>query len=1040
VPDPAAVRIGSGGATLNALVVLAQKLCARKGLAYIDLDFMRTQRVLLLHSGGDSRRIPTASVRGKAFCSLPSCSHSEQELLAPIDFLIQSMYSLAENAPPGGFFVAATDVLLLMSPQDISSMKWNDSGITCLGIPADVEFGPGHGVFHLKGDKVVKVYQKASISELEKNGAVIEGRQVLLDSGVVYFSAKAASKLLELHEKPPLDCCTHLGLDHGSYPLRFELYTDLLMSFGSCLSYEEFLKIESDEPNIDRVVATRQIFWQAFHDQGLYCAIATKGKFGHLGTTKEYMEIASKPSVFRDAFHLKEQVRALIDYPNNCIGSVVINSLLSGMGFAEEGSLVEHSELKGNWRIRKGALCSGIRRLHGLQVNPDIVVQEIDLVRDHLVQMFGKSSDSMSEIPEHPWVLLVFGKYDDVKGDVSKATSTFVNRPWSEFLDSMGVSKSDVWAQSSGSCSLWNAKLFPILGDNERADVFTLWMQHQFKPSLHTLRRWRNMRRISFQDALTVADPVAEFRWRESLGFSLDLVTIENILLNREARSLQPLLRRCIHKIDELLSTLDSVASDAPIDIAARCLVAIADVLTMRQGTNLYIRSGPSRNMAWRSAFDELLNGDQREAVRRLKVQRSKWIEEPELAVRAARHYEGAAQIMIRKIVQATSIDPDVSLFLAPAKSEENWNEISLPARIDLSGGWSDTLPISFEHGGNVVNVAVTIDGFKPIGARARRISEKICIFRQIPFHSGSSSIVTTCSLLSHFEDYSHPLASAALVKCCVIALGLVDVTPGTASSLEHQLSRNVQGGLEVEMWSNLPQGSGLGTSSILASALLMAISGAVNRSYSELKITNLTLLVEQLLTTGGGWQDQVGGIFMGFKQTSCQKGLPLRIVPKIIPVSDAIREKFSDHCLLIYTGVARLARYLLQNVLRRWHQRDNDLVDLFKDLCSNSDDMSRALSVGDISLVGKLLEIYWNQKKVIAEGSDVEPPRVSSMMSKIRTSDLSHGMSLVGAGGGGFLVVITKKPALECLSEFKKLLEEEVSTGASFHLVKVAL
>jgi len=51
--------------------------------------------------------------RGKAFCSVPAVS-AEGEVYAPMDFLLQKLQLVCASAPPGGVFVASTDVLLLI--------------------------------------------------------------------------------------------------------------------------------------------------------------------------------------------------------------------------------------------------------------------------------------------------------------------------------------------------------------------------------------------------------------------------------------------------------------------------------------------------------------------------------------------------------------------------------------------------------------------------------------------------------------------------------------------------------------------------------------------------------------------------------------------------------------------------------------------------------------------------------------------------------------------------------------------------------------
>ena len=52
------------------------------------------------------------------------------------------------------------------------------------------------------------------------------------------------------------------------------------------------------------------------------------------------------------------------------------------------------------------------------------------------------------------------------------------------------------------------------------------------------------------------------------------------------------------------------------------------------------------------------------------------------------------------------------------------WVKSECPARIDVAGGWSDTPPITYEHGGAVLDAAITVDGQKPIGAKVKRIDE----------------------------------------------------------------------------------------------------------------------------------------------------------------------------------------------------------------------------------------------------------------------------------------------------------------------------
>lgn len=67
------------------------------------------------------------------------------------------------------------------------------------------------------------------------------------------------------------------------------------------------------------------------------------------------------------------------------------------------------------------------------------------------------------------------------------------------------------------------------------------------------------------------------------------------------------------------------------------------------------------------------------------------------------------------------------------------------------------------------------------------------------------------------------------------------------------------------------------------------------------------------MLTTGGGWQDQAGGILPGIKRCSSAPSLPLSVSIEVLPLSRPFLAALSSHLQLVYTGKTRLARNLLQ-------------------------------------------------------------------------------------------------------------------------------
>lgn len=152
-----------------------------------------------------------------------------------------------------------------------------------------------------------------------------------------------------------------------------------------------------------------------------------------------------------------------------------------------------------------------------------------------------------------------------------------------------------------------------------------------------------------------------------------------------------------------------------------------------------------------------------------------------------------------------------------------------------------------------------------------------------------------------------------------------------------------------------------------------------------------------------GGWQDQLGGLYPGVKAGFCPPALPLTV--GVAPVADP-GAVLGAHLFIVYTGKTRLARNLLQRVLRQWAERANDVTGVVAALRSNAIAMTDAIARQDAAAIGACLDTYWSQKKRMA--AHAEPAEVTSMLAVLRP--LVHGASLCGAGGGGFLVGVAKE------------------------------
>jgi hypothetical protein len=181
------------------------------------------------------------------------------------------------------------------------------------------------------------------------------------------------------------------------------------------------------------------------------------------------------------------------------------------------------------------------------------------------------------------------------------------------------------------------------------------------------------------------------------------------------------------------------------------------------------------------------------------------------------------------------------------------------PVRLDVAGGWTDTPPYTLREGGTVVNLAADLNGQPPIQVFCRPTQKP-----EVMFHSIDLGSTETVDTFGKLENYHDPDISFALPRAALTLLGL-NRDCANGNSLKKALEK-LGGGLEVTLLSAVPKGSGLGTSSILAATILAALERFFGIESRREELYRQVLEMEQLLTTGGGWQDQIGGVAGGVK------------------------------------------------------------------------------------------------------------------------------------------------------------------------------
>ena len=333
------------------------------------------------------------------------------------------------------------------------------------------------------------------------------------------------------------------------------------------------------------------------------------------------------------------------------------------------------------------------------------------------------------------------------------------------------------------------------------------------------------------------------------------------------------------------------------------------------------------------------------------------------------------------------------------------------PVRIDIAGGWTDTPPYCLMEGGNVINLAIELNGQPPIQAYVKPCKEPRIVLRSIDL--GAVEVVETNEQLTDFMHVGSPFS---IPKAALVLAGF-----GQRSekfSLREQL-QSFGSGIEITLLSAIPAGSGLGTSSILAATVLGVLNDFCGLGWDKNEIGRRTLMLEQMLTTGGGWQDQFGGVLGGVKLLQTGRGFDQSPLVRWLPTDLWLQPEFRPCHLLYYTGITRTAKHILAEIVRRMFLNHGDEIRLLREMKEHTMEMYEAIQQNNFQKMGTLVRKTWQQNQLLDNGTNPEAVRAITDL----VDDLCLGYKLPGAGGGGYLYMIAKDP--EAAARIKQILSE---------------
>lgn len=881
--DPVGRKLGSGGGTAWLLDACRKEEGDETGLA----DWLAKEKRILLHAGGQSRRLPGYAPSGKILTPIPVFRWARgQRLTQNLLSLQLPLYEeIMDKAPERLHTLIASGDVYIRATQPLQEIP--DVDVVCYGLWVNPELAKNHGVFvssRKEPEKLDFMLQKPSVEEM---AGLMQDYLFLMDIGIWLLSDRAV-ELMVKH-----------STDKNGDVTFYDMYSEFGLALGA------HPRIADGELNSLKVAILP----------------LPGGEFHHYGTSREM--ISSTLAVQNCVV----DQRAIMHYKVKAHPAMFVQNAELQLKLTAENAetWIENSFIAKEWQLHSRNIITGVPRNDWALKVPEGVC--IDVV----------------PMGETEFVARPYGFNDKFKGSLKEASTLFLGRPVTEWLAGRGLAAEDI----RGYEDLQSAAIFPVTDSIADLGTVLQWMTDGGQGEAGKAI-WQKARKVS-------ADEISAYANLRRLFAQREVFRKENwsLLAQNQERSV-------FYQVDLLEAAEEfakgGIALPGELPEGSPLLKRISDA--MFRARVLELEGKPEAK-----AMEERAFGLMRQGLTGTMDYR----QQPKLSVYAD------------QIVWGRS-----------------------PVRIDIAGGWTDTPPYSLMEGGNVVNLAIELNGQPPLQVYVKPSREHRIILRSIDL--GAMEVVSTYEELKDFCKVGSPFS---IPKAALTLSGFhPDFSTEHFDSLEAQL-KAFGTGIEVTLLSAIPAGSGLGTSSILAATVLGALNDFCGLNWDKQGIGSRTLVLEQLLTTGGGWQDQYGGVLHGVKLLQTQPGWHQEPMVRWLPDYLFTGDEYRKCHLLYYTGLTRTAKGILAEIVRGMFLNSNRHLHLLEQMKGHAMDMYDAILRNDFEGMGRLIRKTWKQNQLLDEGTN--PPAVQALTERI--DDLCLGYKLPGAGGGGYLYMVAKDP-----------------------------
>lgn len=895
--DPAGDKVGSGGGTAHLLWSAYQKSGFKGSLK----TWLESGQRMVIHSGGESRRLPAYAPYGKSLLPMPifrwsKGQHLDQKLL---DFQSDYYQRILEHAPASYSLLIGSGDVMFLSSDRFHALP--EADVLLFGTWVDDAVASKHGVFFSRRDQqdqLAFVKQKPSLEELRKHA---QEYFYLMDSGIVMMNTNTTLKLMKKS-----GWIEKIQSFSGGKPRFYDLYSDMLTAFGD--------ESESTDP--------------VFSDLSVKLVPLQDGEFYHFGSNSDLIS-----STLRLQNRITDQ-RLKYTRESDHHPSIFQQNADIHVSFDSENHhlWIENSYIPESWKIRHHHILTGIPENQW----------EIDIPAKLCLDLVPLGFDS--------YCIRTYGFDDRFRGSIQEGEN-WMNLPLSQWLKEQDLQAKEVSCPPES--SLYDLPLFPVVSKEGIPVMLDFLLNRIGDPNL-----WKKAVRLSARHLSEQADVQALYKQRQLLKY----LTLPKLAANHS--------KSIFYYLDLEQTSLDY--RESGLELPAEL---------------------PSGEPVLRRIND---------AMFRARVYGNR--------VQASGYEKEAFGILREEMTKTLNSDP-VHPIRKLLDDQILWGRS--PVRLDLAGGWTDTPPYCIMEGGKVVNLSVELNGQLPLQVYARPLEEAKIVLRSIDL--GEKLEITSYEDLYNYDQLG---GGFSIPKAALILVGIGPrFSNHSYPNLKSQL-KEFGCGIEISLLAAIPKGSGLGTSSNLAATVLGTLSEFCGLNWDKHELAYRTLILEQMLTTGGGWQDQFGGIFNGIKLLETEAGIRQNPSIKWLPEQLFTNRDTREMMLLYYTGVTRVARDILGEIVKGMFLNSNSHLQIFSEMKVHARETFDTILGNDYQGMAEKVAISWSLNQRLDEGTN--PPVIQEITRQV--DDYLLGYKLLGAGGGGYLLMFAK--SVEAAFMAKRILE----------------